>query len=57
MGAASWVELSEAWSGFVSARNDEIKARYQVSRQGLAVGYARGDLEQVLAQMSNGENY
>ena len=57
VGAASWVELSEAWSAFVSARNDEIKARYQVSRQGLAVGYARGDLEQVLAQMSHGENF
>ncbi|MBN2429663.1 MAG: TolC family protein [Deltaproteobacteria bacterium] len=55
VGAASWVELSEAWSALVTARNDEIKARYQVSQQGLAVGYARGDLEQVLAHMSHGE--
>jgi outer membrane protein len=51
VGAATWVELSDARSTFVQARADEVRARYAILAQGLAVGYARGDLGQMLAQL------
>jgi outer membrane protein len=52
VGAATWVELSDARSTFVQARADEVRARYAILAQGLAVGFARGDLGQMLAQLS-----
>jgi hypothetical protein len=35
---------------FDQSRADEVRARYALA-QGLAVGYARGDLGQMLAQL------
>lgn len=48
VGAATWIELSNARSIFVQAQADEVRARYGVLLQGLNLGYRRGDLGALL---------
>lgn len=48
VGATTWIELSTAQSVFVKAQGDQIRARYEVLRQGLNIGYTRGDLATLL---------
>jgi outer membrane protein len=56
VGAATWIELSNARSVFVQAEGDEVRARYAVLLQGLNIGYARGDLDALLALLTPKEN-
>lgn len=55
VGAATWVELSNARTNFMQAQGDEVRARYGVLLQGLNIGYARGDLENLLNLLSGQE--
>ena len=56
VGAATWIELSNARSVFVQARGDEVRARYGVLLQELNIGYARGDLDALLGLIAPKEN-
>jgi outer membrane protein len=51
-GASSWVDRTAARATFVSAQGDEVRARYALLQQGLAVGYARGDLDTLLTRFN-----
>jgi len=55
VGAATWVELSDARTSLVEAQTAEVEARYAVLQQSLTVGYVRGDLQQMLAMLANEE--
>jgi outer membrane protein len=54
-GAASWVDRTAARATFVSSQAEEVQARYGLLQQGLAVGYARGDLEYLIARLIPGK--
>lgn len=51
VGAATWVDLADARATDTGARADLVRARQGVLQQGLALGYARGDLELLLARL------
>lgn len=53
VGAATWVELATARATAVQAEGDEVRARYAVLRQGLAIGYVRGDLVPLLQRLTD----
>lgn len=55
VGSATWVELSDARTTLVEAQTAEVEARYAVLQQSLTVGYARGDLQQMLALLTQEE--
>ena len=54
-GAATWIDLAAARTTFVQAEGDEVRARQAMLQQGLAVGYARGDLENLLTKLHSEE--
>ena len=55
VGSATWVELSDARTTLVEAQTAEVEARYAVLQQNLTVGYMRGDLQQMLALLTQEE--
>ncbi|WP_020677243.1 TolC family protein [Geopsychrobacter electrodiphilus] len=54
-GAASWVERATARTTFVQTAGAEVRARYALLQQGLAVGYARGDIQLLLTRIPSGK--
>jgi outer membrane protein len=55
VGAATWIETSNARTVLVQAQGDEVRARYGVLRQGLNIGYSRGDLDRLLNLLTTKE--
>jgi len=51
VGAATWVDLAAARATDAGARADLVRARQGLLQRSLAVGYARGDLDALLARL------